>query len=120
MDAAGSTLAADVTLPSPLIGRAVFKGRDDVLALLRIVYSLLGAVRWQAPVGEGSRWVGLTETRVAGMRIDDAMVFELDGEGMIVQLRPHLRPLLATIVFFLLIGPRVAPQPGLLLRALRA
>jgi hypothetical protein len=38
---------------------------------------------------------------------------------LIVRVRPHLRPLPATIVFFLMVGPRIAPRPGILLRALR-
>ncbi|MCW3032792.1 MAG: hypothetical protein QOK19_183 [Solirubrobacteraceae bacterium] len=120
MAAVASTLAADATLPSPVIGRAVFKGRADVLAVLTLVYGMIRDVRWEAPFGEGSRWTAIAEARVAGLYIGDAMVFELDSDGLIVRVRPHLRPLLATIVFFLMIGPRVARQPGLLLRAMRS
>ena len=34
------------------------------------------------------------------------MVFELDAEGQIARIRPHLRALAAMILFFLMIGPR--------------
>jgi SnoaL-like domain len=115
-----STLAPGVELPSPLIGRAVFKGRDDVLALLASVYGMLREVRWEQPIGDASRQVAIAEARVAGLRIGDAMGFELDGDGLISRVRPHLRPLLASTVFFLMIGPRVARRPAILLRALRA
>lgn len=120
MAALASTLAPDATLPSPVIGRAVFKGRADVLAVLTLVYGMLRDVRWEPPFGEGSRWTAIAEARIGGLQIGDAMVFELDAAGLIVRVRPHLRPLLATAVFFLMIGPRVARQPGLLLRAIRS
>jgi hypothetical protein len=113
------TLAPDVRLPSPVIGRAVFKGRDDVVELLTAVYGMLRDVRWEQPIGEGSQRVAISQARVGGLFIGDTTVFELDSTGLIVRVRPHLRPLLATIVFFLMVGPRIAPRPGILLRAIR-
>jgi hypothetical protein len=114
-----ATLASDVTLPSPLIGRAVFKGRDDVVGVLSAVYSLLGEVRWEPPLTDGSRALAYAEARIAGLRIFDAMGFDVGPDGLITRVRPHLRPLLATVVFFLMMVPRVASRPGLLLRAAR-
>ncbi len=114
-----ATLAADVTLPSPLIGRAVFKGRDDVVGVLSAVYSLLRGVRWEPPLTDGSRTLAYAEARIGGLRIFDAMGFEVGPDGLITRVRPHLRPLLATIVFLLMMVPRVASRPGLLLRAAR-
>ena len=114
-----STLAPDVTLPSPLIGSAVFKGRDDVVAVLSIVYATIRDVHWEAPIGQGMQRLAIAQARVAGLRIDDAMVFEVGADGLITRVRPHLRPLLATFALFLMIGPRVATRPGLVLRAVR-
>jgi len=113
------TLAPDVTLPSPLIGNAVFRGRDDVVGVLSVVYSTIHDVHWEAPIGQGLQRVAIAHARIAGMRIDDAMIFEVEADGLITRVRPHLRPLLATFVFFLMIGPRVAAHPGLVLRAVR-
>jgi hypothetical protein len=120
MDALAATFAADVELPSPLSGHLVFRGRDDVSFLLAQVYSTLGDVRWQQPIGTGSTRLAVAESRVAGLRLDDAMHFELDDSGLIRRIRPHLRPWLATTVFALLVGPKVARRPGVLLRALRS
>jgi hypothetical protein len=114
-----ATLAPDVQLPSPVIGRAVFKGREDVTALLTEVYGMLRDVRWQPPVGDRTTQLAISEARVGPMKIDDAMVFELDAEGRIKRVRPHLRPLLAMVLFFLMMGPRIARAPGVLLRAMR-
>jgi hypothetical protein len=111
--------APGVELPSPLIGSAVFKGREDVATLLGAVYGVLGEVKWDPPVGSGRRRLAVAQTRISGLRIDDAMVFELDDEGRIERIRPHLRPLLAMLVFMLRIGPAVARRPGIVLRALR-
>lgn len=119
MDALVATFAPDIELPSPLSGRLVFRGREDVGFLLGRVYSTIADVRWDSPVGEGSTRLAVAVARVAGLRMDDAMVFELDGAGLIRRIRPHLRPWLATTVFALLVGPKVARRPGVLLRALR-
>lgn len=118
MQALAATFASDIELPSPLFGALTFRGSDDVKAVLSAVYGLLGAVTWEPPIGSGTR-VAVAHTKFAGIRIDDAMLFELDAEGRISRIRPHLRPLFATIVFALLLGPRVALRPGVVLRALR-
>lgn len=119
MDALASTLAVDVELPSPLFGRMVFRGREDVVALLTAVYGMLSKPRWEPPIGGGSTRVAISEARIVGLRISDAMGFELDQDGLILRVRPHLRPLLATSLFALTVGPRVARRPGIVLRALR-
>ena len=119
MNEMAATFAADVELPSPVIGSAVFKGRDDVTLLLTAVYGMLRDVHWEPPVGDGTQRLAIAEARVGPMRIGDAMVFELDAEGRIARIRPHLRPLLAMILFFVMIGPRIARTPGVLVRALR-
>jgi len=118
MDAMAATFAADVQLPSPLIGSATFRGAD-VRAILTIVYSTIRGVAWEAPVGEGAVRLAIAHATILGLRIDDAMVFELDDEGKIRRIRPHLRPLAATIVFALTVGARVALKPLMVLRILR-
>jgi hypothetical protein len=47
------------------------------------------------------------------------MVFELDPDGRIRRIRPHLRPWLASTWFALAIGVKVARHPGVIWRALR-
>jgi hypothetical protein len=62
----------------------------------------------------------LGQGRVGGLRLGDAMAFELDDSGLIRTVRPHLRPWLATTVFAALLGPKVGRHPGVIWRALRA
>lgn len=120
MQALAATFAPDVELPSPLVGAMRFRGRDDVSFVLSAVYALLSEVRWNEQVGSGQTRVVVAHAKFFGLRIDDAMIFDLDSEGRIRLIRPHLRPLLATIVFALLLGPRVALHPSVVLRALRS
>jgi hypothetical protein len=114
-----STLAADAELLSPLFGRMVFRGRDDLRVLLGAVYRGLSDLTWREVIGEGATRVAVSDARIAGVTITDAMVLDLNDAGLIVRIRPHLRPWLAITLFALLLGPKIARHPGVLRRALR-
>ena len=114
-----STLAPNVELLSPLSGRMVFRGRDDLRVLLGAVYSGLSGLTWREVIGDGSTRVAISDGRIAGVTITDAMVLELDDAGLIKRIRPHLRPWLAITLFALLLGPKIARHPGVVRRALR-
>jgi hypothetical protein len=111
--------ASTVEVVSPISGRLVFKGREDVEFLLSAVYGTLSDLRWKREIGEGAHRVLYGEARLWGVRMTDAMVFELDGEGRIRKIGPHLRPWLALTLFALVLGPKVGSRPGVVLRALR-
>jgi hypothetical protein len=114
-----STLAPDAELHSPLFGNMVFRGRDDLRVLLGAVYGGLSGLVWREVIGEGATRVAVSDARIAGLTITDAMVLELDEAGLIVRIRPHLKPWLAITLFALLLGPKIARHPGVLRRALR-
>ena len=119
IDALVQTLAPDVELVSPLSGRLVFRGREDLRLLLGAVYGTLKGLRWGDVLGDGSTQFMIGTMRVGPFRLDDAMVFELGADGLIKRIRPHLRPWLATTFFALALGPKIARRPGVMLRALR-
>jgi hypothetical protein len=119
MEALVATFASNVELPSPLFGTLRFRGSEDVKAVLSAVYGLLSQVTWEEPIGSGQTRAVVAHAKFVGLRMDDAMLFELDAEGRIRRIRPHLRPLFATVVFALMLGPRVALHPSVVLRALR-
>ena len=114
-----STLAPDAELLSPLSGRMVFRGRDDLRVLLGAVYGGLSGLTWREVIGEGATRVADGDGRIAGVTITDAMVLEVNDAGLIARIRPHLRPWLAITLFALLLGPKIARYPGVLRRALR-
>jgi hypothetical protein len=114
-----ATLAPDVELVSPISGRMVFRGQADVGFLLAAVYGTLKALSWTRTVGAGEHRVAVGEAQVGPLQMTDAMVFELDAEGRIRKIGPHLRPWLALTLFALVLGPKVARRPGVVWRALK-
>jgi hypothetical protein len=120
IDAALATLAGDAVLISPISGKMIFRGSEDLRHLLSAVYSSLRDLRWTAKTAGGSTVVVVGEARIGPVRMTDAMVFELASDGRIRSITPHLRPWLALTAFALVLGPKVARRPGVVLRALRS
>jgi hypothetical protein len=118
IEAMMSTLAPDVELVSPISGHMVFKGENDVRVLLTAVYRSLKGLRWTKTLGEGKDRVAVGEARLLGVRLTDAMLFELAPDGRIRRIGPHLRPWLALTLFALVLGPQVGWRPGMIWRAL--
>ena len=112
------TLAPDAELVSPLSGRMVFRGRDDLRVLLGAVYRGLSDLTWREVIGDGATRVAVSDARIAGVAITDAMVLDLDDAGLIRRIRPHLRPWLGITLFAVLLVPKIAGHPGVVLRAL--
>ena len=113
-------IAPDGELVSPLSGRLVFRGRQDLRVLFDAIYSTARDVRWTGQVGDGSTRVLLGTARVGPLKLTDAMVLGLTEDGQIGRLRPHLRPWLAVTAFAAVIGPKMARSPQVLRRALAA
>jgi hypothetical protein len=118
IDGLMETLAPDVEVVSPISGRMVFRGYDDVRILLSAVYGSLNGLRWTKTVGDGESCVAVGEARVGGIRMTDAMVFDLGPDGRIRRISPHLRPWLALTLFAVVLGPKVARHPAMIQRAL--
>lgn len=113
-----ATLAPDAELISPLSGRMVFQGHEDLRILLSATYASLHELKWTDDVlGEGGTRVAVSAGKIAGVRFSDAMVFELDETGQIRRLRPHLRPLPAIVVFAAILAPKMARHFGIMRRA---
>jgi hypothetical protein len=119
MGSLAATLSPDVEFVSPLSGRMVFHGAEDVTVLATEVYGVMRGLRWSEQFGEGDRRVVIGEGRIGPFRLTDAMAFELGADGMITRIRPHLRPWLATTCLALMLGPRLVPHVGVVARALR-
>ena len=115
-----AALASDAELVSPLVGRMVFRGRDDLRMLLGAVFGSLRGLHWREFIGDGQTRVAVSEARIGGVAITDAMVVELDDAGRIRRLRPHLRPWLGLTLFALRLGPKLGRHPRVIGRALQA
>ena len=119
IEAVMATIAPDAELVSPISGRMVFRGHEDLRVLLTAVYGSMTGLRWREEVGDGAVRVLTGEAAVGPVKLGDAMVFELAEDGRIRRISPHLRPWLALTVFALKLGPKVGRHPGLVWRALR-
>ena len=114
-----ATLAPDVELISPLSGRLVFRGRDDLRILLTAVYGAMNGLRWREEVGDARTRVVMGDGTIGPFKLADAMVCELDEEGRIRRIRPYLRPWLGLTVLALALAPKLCRHPGVMLRAAR-
>jgi hypothetical protein len=114
-----ATLAPDAELISPLSGRMVFRGHDDLRILLTAVYGSMTGLRWREQVGDANMSLILGESRIGPLRLGDAMVLELDEQGRIRRIRPHLRPWLSLTLLALVLGPKMGRHPGVIRRALK-
>jgi hypothetical protein len=120
IEATMDTLAPDVEVVSPISGRLIFRGTDDVRILLAAVYESLNGLDWFRSIGEGAHRVVLGRARLGPLRMTDAMVFQLAPDGRIARISPHLRPWLALTLFALVLGPKMARHPSVVRRALTA
>ncbi len=87
--------------------------------ILGAAFGTLTGLRWQHFVGDGTIRVAVSEARIGGVGITDAMVVELDDAGQIRRIRPHLRPWSALTMFAVLVLPKLVRHPGVVRRALR-
>ncbi|MGX1810508.1 nuclear transport factor 2 family protein [Nocardia sp. NPDC055321] len=112
-------VAPDAVLVSPLAGKAVFAGHDDLRVLLTAVYSALSDTRWEPQIGTGDRRAVLSHAKLGPFRITDAMIVELDDQGRIRRIAPHLRPWLALTAFAVRMLPTMVRHSAVFRRALR-
>jgi hypothetical protein len=119
VDAVIAELVPTAELVSPISGRLVFRGTDDLRTLFTALFATVARIGWEREVGDGPVRVLVGTAAVGPFQMTDAMVVELDADGRIRRLRPHLRPWLALTALALTLGPRVARHPGVVGRALR-
>ena len=118
IDALMQTLSPDVQVVSPISGRMVFRGEQDVRLLLSAVYTSIKGLRWSRQLREGDAAVAVGEAHIGPLAMTDAMVFDLAADGRIRRISPHLRPWFALTLFAAVLGPKVARHPDVVRRAL--
>ncbi|MGW0247060.1 nuclear transport factor 2 family protein [Nocardia goodfellowii] len=112
-------VAPDAILISPLSGRSVFRGHDDLRVLLTTVYSALSDSSWEPPIGTGDRRVILGHAKIGPVRLTDAMIVDLDADGRIRRFAPHLRPWLALTLVAIRLVPAMLRNPAVMRRSMQ-
>src|ERR1700761_877390 len=100
-------LAPDAEVVSPISGRMVFRGRQDLRVLLGAVYSTTRGMRWTEEVGDGAVRVLIGDVKFGPRRMTNGMAFDRAPDGRISRIRPHLRPYLGVTLFALSLGLKV-------------
>lgn len=106
--AVAAHLAPDAVLRSPISRRIVFRGRDEIQALLEIVYATIGPATVDHVVGEGRTRVFITATTVRGLPLEDTMVMTFDDEDRVTELRLFIRAMPQLVTFAATLGPPLA------------
>jgi hypothetical protein len=119
VDAALAALAPGAELVSPISGRMVFRGHDDLRVLLAEVFASISDLRWHEETGDERLRVVVGDASVGPVRLGDAMVLDLADDGRIRRIRPYVRPWPALTLLALKLGPRLGRHPGVVWRALR-
>jgi hypothetical protein len=119
VDAALAALAPGAELVSPISGRMVFRGHDDLRVLLAAVFASISDLRWREETGDERLRVVVGDACVGPVRLGDAMVLDLADDGRIRRIRPYVRPWPALTLLALKLGPRLGRHPGVVWRALR-
>lgn len=119
IDALTGVLTPDAELISPLSGRLVFRGREDLRVLLSAAYGSLTGLRWTEEIGDGARRVLLATATIGPFRLTEALVLGLDEQGRVRTLQPHLRPWPALTYLAVRLAPHLFRNPGIVRRAAR-
>jgi hypothetical protein len=119
VDAALAALAHDAELVSPISGRMVFRGHDDLRVLLSAVFASISELHWRDETGDERLRVVVGEAAIGPLSLGEALVLDLADDGRIRRLRPYMRPWPALTLLALKLGPRVGRHPGVVRRALR-
>ena len=92
IDALASLLAADVEFRSPAVYRP-YRGREVVVALLRVVASVFEDFRYAAEWRDGATTILFFETRVGDRELQGIDILEEGDDGLIERFTVMIRPL---------------------------
>lgn len=98
------TFAPNAVLHSPLTEKLVFRGREQIEAITRIVLDVFEDLRYTAEVrGEDTAFL-VARARVGGQEIEMVDHVRLDPDGKVCELTVFFRPLPATAAALRVLG----------------
>jgi hypothetical protein len=123
-DALGEGFAPDVVLHSPITGLFRFEGREEVLALLRVVRETVADLEYPHAFGSGDEGTLIFRARLGKLELEGSDLMRFDEQGRVREFRVFIRPLPALAALAGALAPALARRRSraraLLLRLLLA
>jgi hypothetical protein len=111
-DAIGALLAADVVVTSPITASFRFRGRDDVLELLRVVREVIEGIEYSPHIAAGNAAALNFRGRVGDVELEGVDLLRLDDDGAVKEFTVFIRPLAGVTALMAALGPPLARPRG--------
>jgi hypothetical protein len=105
-------LAPEVVIHSPITDSFQFHGRDDALAVLRIVSEAMEGLEHRELVGAADVWAQRFRVRVRGRLLEGVDLLRFDEQGRLRELTVFIRPLPGLAAFAAALAPGVGRRRG--------
>jgi hypothetical protein len=102
----------DVVLRSPITERFAFHGHEQLRDVLADVHAVTSDHVYLADVGDDRARVLALRGRVGRQQFTEAVLVELDGDGLIATMELFVRPMPALTQTAAVLAPRVARRRG--------
>ena|SRR2546426_5677823 len=109
-DAVAELLAPDVVFHSPFTARIRFEGKEEVAALHRDIFAVLGDLDTSEPLALGDTRSFSFRARVRGVELEAIALVRFNEQGQIVEFTVFVRPLPALATLFAALPPRVSAR----------
>lgn len=112
LTAFAQTLAPDVVLRSPVSRKARFERRDEVSALVAVVFDVITEIEYFEDVGSERTRALFYRARVGSEVIEEATLLRLDANTKVMEITLFIRPLPGLTALTAALGPRLARRGG--------
>jgi hypothetical protein len=106
------SLAPDVVIHSPITDSIRFRGRDDALAVLKIVSEAMEGLEHHDLVGADDVWTQRFRVRVRGRLLEGMDLLRFDEAGRLRELTVFIRPLPGLTALAAAVAPGVGRRRG--------
>jgi hypothetical protein len=110
--AIAEVLAVDVVIESPITATFRFSGREDAVAVLKIVRARMEDLEHHELVGAEDVWIQRFGVRVRGRILDGVDVLRFDEAGRVRSMTVFIRPLPGLAAFAAAVAPAVGLHRG--------
>jgi hypothetical protein len=107
LDAMIATLAPNVVLNSPITGRVVFRGHEEMRELMEVHFATVKDIRYFADVGDARTRAQFYRANVNGQQVEAATRIEVNEQAQISEITIYYRPLPGLTALAAALGPPV-------------